>query len=147
MTFKHTAALWLLAMFCSAPLVAQTPLAESPNALSTPSTAAAELTEAEFTSQQKSADKATAAEEAAALHSNPEPLDNHNTLLRQNKLLVSQNQLLQQELDVLTANYASLAENRSNQFFLFGGILLFLGACLSALLPRLRGRKRFGEWG
>lgn len=70
-----------------------------------------------------------------------------SALQRQNKLLVSQNQLLQQELDILTANYDTLAENRSNQFFLYGGLLLFLGACLTALLPRLRGRKRFGEWG
>lgn len=74
-------------------------------------------------------------------------LDNHSALQLQNKQLVSQNQLLQQELDVLTANYSALQESRNNQFFLFGGLLLALGACLSALLPRLRGRKRFSEWG
>lgn len=92
------------------------------------------------------------ASDSEAARNQPEPQqllreEPESALQRQNKLLVSQNQLLQQELDILTANYDTLAENRSNQFFLYGGLLLFLGACLSALLPRLRGRKRFEEWG
>ncbi len=72
---------------------------------------------------------------------------NRAAVHEQNAILVGQNQLLQQQLDVLTANYDSLAASRENQFFLYGGLLVFLGACLSALVPRLRGRKKLGEWG
>ena len=100
------------------------------------------------TAEQNSASSATLIEPySEALQRSASILDNRSALQLQNKQLVSQNQLLQQELDVLTANYSALQESRNNQFFLFGGLLLALGACLSALLPRLRGRKRFSEWG
>ena len=64
----------------------------------------------------------------------------------QNQQLVKKNLLLQGETDVLKANVDDMKKDRSNQSFLYGGITAFLGAILVALIPKLRGRKRFSEW-
>jgi hypothetical protein len=103
-------------------------------------------------SQSPSAQPVEDSDSAVIDHSEDAEIDAGNLFKRsplheQNAILVGQNQLLQQQLDVLTANYDSLAASRDNQFFLYGGLLVFLGACLSALVPRLRGRKKLGEWG
>ena len=68
-------------------------------------------------------------------------------LNQQNQELVQQNQILQQEFDVLQANYEDLQRDKSNESFLYGGLTVFLGAILVVLIPKLRGRKRFSEWG
>ena len=64
----------------------------------------------------------------------------------QNQQLVKKNHLLQGDNDVLKANVDNMKKDRSNQSFLYGGITAFLGAILVALIPKLRGRKRFSEW-
>ena len=64
----------------------------------------------------------------------------------QNQQLVKKNHLLQGDNDVLKANVDDMKKDRSNQSFLYGGITAFLGAILVALIPKLRGRKRFSEW-
>ena len=64
----------------------------------------------------------------------------------QNQQLVKKNHMLQGENDVLKANVSDMKKDRSNKSFLYGGITAFLGAILVALIPKLRGRKRFSEW-
>ena len=64
----------------------------------------------------------------------------------QNQLLVKHNHMLQEERDVLRANVDDLQNNTKNQSFLYGGLLVFLGAILTAIIPRIRGRKRLSEW-
>ena len=67
-------------------------------------------------------------------------------LNEQNQLLVKHNHMLQEERDVLRANVNDLQNNTKNQSFLYGGLLVFLGAILVAIIPRIRGRKRLSEW-
>lgn len=67
-------------------------------------------------------------------------------LNEQNQLLVRHNHMLQEERDVLRANVDDLQNNTKNQSFLYGGLLVFLGAILTAIIPRIRGRKRLSEW-
>ena len=67
-------------------------------------------------------------------------------LNEQNQLLVKHNHMLQEERDVLRANVNDLQNNNKNQSFLYGGFLVFLGAILVAIIPRIRGRKRLSEW-
>jgi SH3 domain protein len=67
-------------------------------------------------------------------------------LNEQNQMLVKHNHMLQEERDVLRANVDDLQNNTKNQSFLYGGFLVFLGAILAAVIPRVRGRKRLSEW-
>ena len=67
-------------------------------------------------------------------------------LNEQNQMLVKHNHMLQEERDVLRANVDDLQNNTKNQSFLYGGFLVFLGAILVAIIPRVRGRKRLSEW-
>ena len=67
-------------------------------------------------------------------------------LNEQNQMLVKHNHMLQEERDVLRANVDDLQKNTNNQSFLYGGFLVFLGAILVAIIPRVRGRKRLSEW-
>lgn len=67
-------------------------------------------------------------------------------LNEQNQLLVKHNHMLQEERDVLRANVDDLQKDTKNQSFLYGGFLVFLGAVLAAIIPRVRGRKRLSEW-
>lgn len=67
-------------------------------------------------------------------------------LNEQNQLLVKHNHMLQEERDVLRANVDDLQNNTENQSFLYGGFLVFMGAILAAIIPRVRGRKRLSEW-
>jgi SH3 domain protein len=61
--------------------------------------------------------------------------------------LVSHNNLLTQQNDVLKARLSNFEKDDLYRSFLYGGLAVFLGAILSALVPRLRGRRRFQEWG
>lgn len=60
--------------------------------------------------------------------------------------MVERNHLLIQENDVLKAQLQSSYQNEGRQFFLYGGILVFLGALLTALIPKIRGRRRLSNW-
>ena len=68
-------------------------------------------------------------------------------LNQQNQTLVKQNHLLQSDNDVLKAEVEILENDRSNQFFLYGALTVFLAALLVAFIPKLRGKKRLSEWG
>lgn len=68
-------------------------------------------------------------------------------LNQQNETLVKQNHILQSDNDVLSADIEILENDRRNQSFLYGGLTVFVGAMLAILLPRLRKRREFSEWG
>lgn len=68
-------------------------------------------------------------------------------LNQQNQELVKQNHMLQRDNDVLQANLDDVQKDRRNESFLYGGITVFLGAILVVLIPKLRGKKRYSEWG
>ena len=66
---------------------------------------------------------------------------------QQNEQLVKNNHMLQRENDALKANVDDLQRDKRNESFLYGGLTVFLGAILVIIIPKLRGRKRFSEWG
>ena len=79
--------------------------------------------------------------EVVGLSSSPVALNN------QNQALVKQNHILQSNNDVLTADIEILENDQRNQSFIYGGLTVVMGALLAALIPKLRGRKKFSEWG
>ena len=88
-------------------------------------------------------DRATMAKELATIKSiSAKEL----SLNEQNQILVKHNHLLQEERDVLRANVDDLRDNKRNQSFLYGGFVAFLGAILTAIIPRMRRRKRLSDW-
>lgn len=68
------------------------------------------------------------------------------SLNEQNQILVKHNHLLQEERDVLRANVDDMRDNKRNESFLYGGFVAFLGAILTAIIPRMRRRKRLSDW-
>ena len=79
--------------------------------------------------------------EVVGLSSSPVALNN------QNQALVKQNHILQTNNDVLIADIEILENDQRNQSFIYGGLTVVMGALLAALIPKLRGRKKFSEWG
>lgn len=73
--------------------------------------------------------------------------DQASNLLEQNQELLKNNNMLQGRIDVLTATNEQLQSSQNQTWFLYGAIAMFLAAILAALLPRLKPRKRFSEWG
>lgn len=68
-------------------------------------------------------------------------------LLSQNQELLKRNKMLQGEVDVLSASNEKLRSRTSQTWFLYGGILVAISSILAALLPHLKRRKKFSEWG
>ncbi len=68
-------------------------------------------------------------------------------LQEQNEELIKRNRILQSEIDVLTASRDQLEKDNRQRWFLYGGLTLFLGALLAVLLPSLKPRRRYSEWG
>lgn len=66
---------------------------------------------------------------------------------RQNKELLERNGLLQSEIDILTAANEKLTNSERNTWFLYGAFAVVLGALLTLMIPLLKRRKRFSEWG
>lgn len=60
--------------------------------------------------------------------------------------LLEKNQMLENRIDVLEADNERLKDESNSTWFLYGGILVALGALLTALLPHLRPRKTRSEW-
>ena len=56
-------------------------------------------------------------------------------------------QLIQTELDVVKADNERLRNNNDQQFFLAGVAAVVVGVILTLLIPKLRGRKKYSEWG
>lgn len=67
-------------------------------------------------------------------------------LHQQNQELLKRNRILQSEIDILTASRDQLRSDATRKWFMYGAIAVFLGALLTALIPRLKPRKKFSEW-
>jgi SH3 domain protein len=65
----------------------------------------------------------------------------------QNEELIRRNQLMQQEIDILTARNERLEDSTWRSWFVYGALAVVAGALLSVLLPRLIPRRRYSEWG
>ena len=65
----------------------------------------------------------------------------------QNEELLRRNQILQQERDFLVAQNDRLSDDAWRTWFVYGASAMLTGFLLSVILPRLRPRKRYSEWG
>ncbi len=61
--------------------------------------------------------------------------------------LMETHQLVQTELDVVKTDNDRLRNNNDHQFFLSGAGAVLLGVILALVVPRLRSKKRYSEWG
>ena len=68
-------------------------------------------------------------------------------LIQQNKELIAQNQTLRNANDVLKVELDIQRDDMRYKSFLYGGITVFLCALLTIIIPKLKGRRRFSEWG
>lgn len=64
----------------------------------------------------------------------------------QNQELGKRNQLLKNEVDILTASNKQLKDDQIYNWFIYGALSVFLGAVLTAILPRLKRKRRYSEW-
>jgi SH3 domain protein len=65
----------------------------------------------------------------------------------QNQELLTHNKILQSEIDVLHATKEELENNEVQRWFIFGGLLVSLGALLGTVLPLLKPKRRgYSEW-
>lgn len=70
-----------------------------------------------------------------------------NDLYAQNQDLLTRNKILQSEIDVLHATKEELQSNDIQRWFIFGGLLVALGAFLGLVLPLLKPKRRgYSEW-
>lgn len=68
-------------------------------------------------------------------------------LYAQNQALLTRNKILQSEIDVLQATKEELQSNDIQRWFIFGGLLVALGALLGTVLPLLKPKRRgYSEW-
>jgi SH3 domain protein len=66
---------------------------------------------------------------------------------QQNQELLERNGILQSEIDILKAANQRLTNSERNTWFLYGAFAVVMGALLTLIIPRIRRRKRFSEWG
>jgi len=75
------------------------------------------------------------------------PSADTDDLYAQNQALLTRNQILQSEIDVLHATKEELQSNDVQRWFIFGGLLVSLGALLGTVLPLLKPKRRgYSEW-
>lgn len=66
---------------------------------------------------------------------------------KQNKELLERNDILQSDIDILKATNQQLTKSERNTWFLYGAFAVVMGALLAIIIPRIKRRKRFSEWG
>ena len=66
---------------------------------------------------------------------------------QQNQELLERNGILQSEIDILKAANQRLTNSERNTWFLYGVFAVVMGALLTVIIPRIKRRKRFSEWG
>lgn len=105
------------------------------------------------TENQKLRQSGPPAAENAAAPTSPPPADSALTageaddLRVQNQALLTRNKMLQAEIDVLHATKDELQNNDIQRWFVFGGLLVALGALLGTILPLLKPKRRgYSEW-
>ncbi len=92
---------------------------------------------------QLSTEKSGISEELASIR---QISSNAVSIHEQNQELGKRNQLLKNEVDILTASNKQLKDDQIYNWFIYGALAVFLGALLNALLPRLKRKRRYSEW-
>ncbi|MDM3872108.1 TIGR04211 family SH3 domain-containing protein [Porticoccus sp. W117] len=72
---------------------------------------------------------------------------NHIALNDQNQQLLTMKSELESELDSLKAMNDKLENDQRYRWFLYGALAVCLGAALAIILPQLKRKRRFSEWG
>ena len=66
---------------------------------------------------------------------------------QQNEELLTKNRILQGEIDILSATNEQLRSSDRQSWFMYGAMAVVMGALLTVLIPRLKRKKKFSEWG
>ncbi|UTW46061.1 TIGR04211 family SH3 domain-containing protein [bacterium SCSIO 12696] len=72
---------------------------------------------------------------------------NHIALNNQNQQLLKAKSELESELDSLKAMNDQLENDQRYRWFLYGALAVCLGAVLAILVPQLKRKRRYSEWG
>ncbi|MGS2724547.1 TIGR04211 family SH3 domain-containing protein [Porticoccus sp. GXU_MW_L64] len=72
---------------------------------------------------------------------------NHIALNDQNQQLLTMKSELESELDSLKAMNDQLENDQRYRWFLYGALAVLLGAALAIIIPQLKRKRRFSEWG
>ena len=72
---------------------------------------------------------------------------NHIALNDQNQQLLTMKSELESELDSLKAMNDKLENDQRYRWFLYGALAVCLGAGLAIVLPQLKRKRRYSEWG
>lgn len=76
----------------------------------------------------------------------PRVIGNLATVGSQNQELLERNQILQNEIDLLSAQADRLSDSSWKSHFIYGCAAIFAGVILCLILTRLRPRKKYSEW-
>ncbi|MBR9805411.1 TIGR04211 family SH3 domain-containing protein, partial [bacterium] len=63
-----------------------------------------------------------------------------------NRELLQKNELLKIQIEELTAENQRLSNKSNKEWFMYGVFAVFMGALLTVLLPRLKGKRKSSEW-
>ncbi|MCV6603909.1 MAG: TIGR04211 family SH3 domain-containing protein [Porticoccaceae bacterium] len=72
---------------------------------------------------------------------------NHIALNDQNQHLLTMKSELESELDSLKAMNDKLENDQRYRWFLYGALAVCLGAALAIVIPQLKRKRRYSEWG
>ena len=91
--------------------------------------------------------QATSSEVNSELNTIKKISSNAISIHQQNQKLLERNGMLQSEIDVLKAANDQLSSRERNTWFLYGVFAVIAGSLLTIIVPRLKRRKSFSEWG
>jgi SH3 domain protein len=91
--------------------------------------------------------QSTSSEVSSELNTIKKISSNAISINQQNQKLLERNGMLQSEIDVLKAANDQLSSRERNTWFLYGVFAVIAGSLLTIIVPRLKRRKSFSEWG
>lgn len=91
--------------------------------------------------------QSTSSEVSSELNTIKKISSNAISINQQNQKLLERNGMLQSETDVLKAANDQLSSRERNTWFLYGVFAVIAGSLLTIIVPRLKRRKSFSEWG
>lgn len=91
--------------------------------------------------------QSTSSEVSSELNTIKKISSNAISINQQNQELLERNGMLKSEIDVLKAANEQLSSRERNTWFLYGVFAVIAGSLLTIIIPRLKRRKNFSEWG
>lgn len=85
-------------------------------------------------------------EDGSVIIQAPHVVGNLATVGTQNEELLRRNQLLQNELDLRSAEIDRLQDDSWKAYFVYGGAAVFAGVILCLVLTRIRPKRGYSEW-